>query len=439
VDELVAPRALAVLCRVVRERIAHVLEARDPTEVRAQPVPGPAALSLLIGARAGEILVAEEAARGCAPWRERAAEGRHRRAREGPANARGQFGLSARAGPGDRRELAVIGARRAEPARPLAPYVHRAVVRVERPVVPLQAGVHVVDDVVRHAQHQLPAAAAQIGGLSRRRRRKSEDHRNQEPSHVEEDAFQCRSLRSDANGIIGGMPDERDELEQAWAALTDRERLLGQTVARRSAEIDARARRFDEIGADLDARRLMIEEAEEELVERERRVMLTEEQQRDRQQEIERAAVDAERLRERERELDVRASELRVLGTELAERGDWIAAATSALDLHEHRGEALDERESELQQRAVELADEERVHAAAQRQLELRASQLESRTAKLQAQEAALEKEKAAIEPRVATADEHERALDERHEALAERTARHAEQEKQLGRRAAKF
>ena len=37
------------------------------------------------------------------------------------------------------------------------------------------------------------------------------------------------------------MPEERDELEQAWQALTARERLVQETVARRSAEIDARA------------------------------------------------------------------------------------------------------------------------------------------------------------------------------------------------------
>jgi hypothetical protein len=62
------------------------------------------------------------------------------------------------------------------------------------------------------------------------------------------------------------MAEERDELEQAWQALTERERLVQQTVARRSAEIDARARRFDEIAADLDARRQLIEDAEEDLV-----------------------------------------------------------------------------------------------------------------------------------------------------------------------------
>ena len=126
------------------------------------------------------------------------------------------------------------------------------------------------------------------------------------------------------------MPDERDELEQAWEALADRERLVSQTVARRAAEIDARARRFDEIGADLDARRRLIEDAEEELVEREQRIALTEERQKDREAEIERATADTERVRERERELDVHASELRVLATELEERGEWIAAATAA-------------------------------------------------------------------------------------------------------------
>src|SRR5438270_615266 len=50
------------------------------------------------------------------------------------------------------------------------------------------------------------------------------------------------------------MPEERDELERAWQALTERERLLQQTMARRSGEIDARARRFDEIAAELEAR-----------------------------------------------------------------------------------------------------------------------------------------------------------------------------------------
>ena len=94
------------------------------------------------------------------------------------------------------------------------------------------------------------------------------------------------------------MPDEQDELEQAWQALSDRERLLNQTVARRSAEIDARARRFDEIGADLDARRQLIEDAEEELVERERRLTLAESRFETGASEIERAAAEADRVRD---------------------------------------------------------------------------------------------------------------------------------------------
>ena len=74
--------------------------------------------------------------------------------------------------------------------------------------------------------------------------------------------------------MMRGMPDEQDELEQAWQALADRERLLNQTIARRSSEIDARARRYEAIGADLDARRLMIEESEDDLAEREQRLGL---------------------------------------------------------------------------------------------------------------------------------------------------------------------
>jgi len=88
------------------------------------------------------------------------------------------------------------------------------------------------------------------------------------------------------------MPDERDELEQAWQALTDREQLLNQTVARRSAEIDARARRFEEIGADLDARRQLIEDAEEDLVEREERLRLVEAELQDRRPEVERGEAE---------------------------------------------------------------------------------------------------------------------------------------------------
>src|SRR3954453_15636566 len=105
------------------------------------------------------------------------------------------------------------------------------------------------------------------------------------------------------------MPDEQDELEQAWQALAERERLLNQTVARRSAEIDARARRYEEIGADLDARRQLIEETEAALKERERRLTLGEEELRDGQAQAEHALAEADRVRERARELDVRASE----------------------------------------------------------------------------------------------------------------------------------
>src|SRR5712691_9294072 len=108
--------------------------------------------------------------------------------------------------------------------------------------------------------------------------------------------------------MIGPMPEERDELEQAWQALSDRERLLNETMARRSTEIDARARRFEEIGADLDARRQLIEHAEAELAQREQRVASAEEELRDREEQVTRVDADLDRVRQRERELDVHAS-----------------------------------------------------------------------------------------------------------------------------------
>src|ERR671931_401013 len=100
----------------------------------------------------------------------------------------------------------------------------------------------------------------------------------------------CKSDPCGVRGVmIGGMAEARDELERAWQALADRERLVNETLARRSAEIDARARRYEEIGADLDARRQLIEESEAELAERERRLALGEQELRERQAEVERA------------------------------------------------------------------------------------------------------------------------------------------------------
>src|SRR2546428_11950035 len=108
------------------------------------------------------------------------------------------------------------------------------------------------------------------------------------------------------------MPEERDELEQAWQALTERERLLQQTMARRSGEIDARARRFDEIAADLDARRQLIEDAEEELVERERRPARWEQERGERRVGIECAWGRGERARGETLRIDKRAGEIGV-------------------------------------------------------------------------------------------------------------------------------
>src|SRR2546421_12859601 len=99
--------------------------------------------------------------------------------------------------------------------------------------------------------------------------------------------------------MMGAVAEEQDELEQAWEALAERERLLNQTVARRSSEIDARARRYEEIGADLDARRQLIEESEADLAEREQRLALGEQELHDRQGEGERGGSETRRVRAR--------------------------------------------------------------------------------------------------------------------------------------------
>src|SRR5919197_214058 len=78
----------------------------------------------------------------------------------------------------------------------------------------------------------------------------------------------------------------------------------GTRGTRAHAEPDDRARRYEEIGADLDARRQLIEEAETDLKAREQRLALAEEELRDAQAEVAHATAEAERLRERARELD---------------------------------------------------------------------------------------------------------------------------------------
>src|SRR5439155_7499814 len=195
------------------------------------------------------------------------------------------------------------------------------------------------------------------------------------------------------------MPEERDELERAWQALTERERLLQQTMARRSGEIDARARRFDEIAADLDARRQLIQDAEEELVDRERRLTLGEQELEDRREEIERAEGEVERVRQQALELDARASELRVLASELEERGDWIATASAALEAQERRANAVAAQAAELEGRWTELKDEERVHDSALRQLDTKAAEFEATAAKLAVDAQKIEQARNDVEP----------------------------------------
>src|SRR5207248_3252629 len=177
------------------------------------------------------------------------------------------------------------------------------------------------------------------------------DYWKQESSHFGEDAFQTRSLRSDSNGIIGVMPDERDELEQAWEALADRERLLSQTVARRSAEIEARARRFDEIGADLDARRNLIDDAEEDLVEGELQRRAEE-------------LADEERVQSAgQRQLELRASQLESRTAKLQAEEAALEEEKARLDPRAaaagERERALDERQQALAERAARHAEQE--------------------------------------------------------------------------------
>src|SRR6266508_4330225 len=175
-DQRVAPGALAVLGRVVAELVACIAERGDAGEVIAEPVVGAAALPLLVVTRAREVLHAEEAAHGRAAGCERPAEGRHRRALERAADACGELGLAARAPAFDRREAAVIAARGAETARRLAPDANGARVRVEGPVVALDARVDVVLDSVCDVEYELAVATAGIsGGLSGGRQGKRED------------------------------------------------------------------------------------------------------------------------------------------------------------------------------------------------------------------------------------------------------------------------
>src|SRR5438128_10890308 len=64
--ELVRPRPLAGIRGVIRELVAHVLEASEVVrarEVRAQPIVRPGALALRVGTRALEVLESEIAAR----------------------------------------------------------------------------------------------------------------------------------------------------------------------------------------------------------------------------------------------------------------------------------------------------------------------------------------------------------------------------------------
>src|SRR5205814_10515338 len=173
--ERVAPRATAVLGRVVVELVARVAERRDAGEVVVQPIPRAAALSLHVCARAREVLHAEESLRRRAARCKAAAEGRHGLAAERAADAGRKLRLPARAPAFDGRELAVVGAHRAEAAGRLPPDANAPRVRVEGPRVALDASVDVVLNAVGQSHHRLTPSAARWTSC-----RKCEDYRNQE-------------------------------------------------------------------------------------------------------------------------------------------------------------------------------------------------------------------------------------------------------------------
>src|SRR6266581_422033 len=101
----VAPRALAVHQGVVLERVTHISEPGDAGEVHAQPVPGPAALALYVGARAREVFDPDETAQRRALRRQRSTEPRHRGAPERPPDSGRKLRPPARARSLDGGEL----------------------------------------------------------------------------------------------------------------------------------------------------------------------------------------------------------------------------------------------------------------------------------------------------------------------------------------------
>ena len=58
------------------------------------------------------------------------------------------------------------------------------------------------------------------------------------------------------------MTDQQPEIAEAWRALTERERRLNETVNRRTAQLDERATRVEQMSADLAQRAASVEEAE---------------------------------------------------------------------------------------------------------------------------------------------------------------------------------
>lgn len=181
-------------------------------------------------------------------------------------------------------------------------------------------------------------------------------------------------------------------------------------------------RRFDEIGADLDARRQLIENAEEELVERERRLSLAKEAIRDRQEEIGRGAA---------RRGPTASASWRASST--------CARASFGCSPPSSRNEVTGSRVRRLpwkRRRACRCrcgagsraraptrcaGGSERLQRTSLRQRETRSTEVEARAIDAAAKEQTLAKARGDLEPRLAAVKERERVLEERERARGRR------------------
>src|SRR5262249_13136447 len=97
---------------------------------------------------------------------------------------------------------------------------------------------------------------------------------------------------------------QEHEIREAWAQLAERERRLNETVNRRTAQLDERAARFEQVAAELTARAQDVDEAEAKLDARAERIAAAEEALRERERVVRDVEARGERVTQREFELD---------------------------------------------------------------------------------------------------------------------------------------